>query len=266
VTEPSAIEIARDNALFRLEKGFSASVAAGHRNAAALIAVAESFHTLAIVALLADANTTQFAHLLALSGQVDLHCRTLDLSAEPRAHMASRAMHFADAIAAGDLDTAAGIATRCPVHHQDGYEYEEDYLKHRILQHWVLAPEDTRSLRALLDRLEQVTEGRPPPQHGLVHALLDRDAQAFDNAMGDFVARRNANLKVWRKTASYRVEAEATEGNLSTLGFAFLRMAELRGLATARDYDGMPSIGRVAPGAKLPPAGTWRSFDPASLS
>lgn len=259
-----ALEIARDNALFGLKRALAFSRRSGHGDAGALADIAVRFHALGIVALLADGNPGEFARMLALSGQADLQCRQLDLTREPRLFMASRSIPFHSALAAGDLSTAAAIAERCPDRHQEGFEYEDDYLKHRFLQRLILTPEDEAGLLALLDRWDRVAERKPPPSHALSRAIVARDARAFDNAMDEMIARRADNLKQWRKSPAYKVEDDALLGPLSVDGLAYLRLAELRKLPTQSEYDTMPSVARVKLGTPLPPPGAWQQFDPTA--
>jgi hypothetical protein len=75
--------------------------------------------------------------------------------------------------------------------------------------------------------------------------------------MAQVLARRRAQRAAWRKTPAYRVEVDATEGSLFVLGLAYLRLAELRGLETRPEHQGMPSLARVRDGASGLGADAW---------
>lgn len=258
MSEPAAIEVARANAQFSLSRSLRASAQRSDRDPTLLSEIGMRFHTLGIVALLADADRSAFARLLALSGQTELHCHGLDLSEHPRITMASRWIPLADTLAAGDLEGARRLSQLASDTCQEGYEYEDDFLRSRFLHILLLTPDDEVQLTGLLERWDQVTHGRPTSYHALSCALLARDRVAFTEAMARVLSYRRMNLLRWRKTPGYRAELDATEGSLFVLGLAYLRMADLRGIPTIEDYEAMPGLARIPLGASLPASGSWR--------
>jgi hypothetical protein len=260
VSQTAAIEIARENAKHSLQEDLLASARISHRAPVLLCDIASRFHTLGIVAMLGDGDPLEYARLLALAGQTDAHCRSLDLSSEPRIRMVSRFLPFADALAAGDLDTARAIARLCPEAHEEGFEYEDDFLRYRFMHLLLTASDNESVLSRLLNRWKEVAEGNPSPHWALSRAILSRDPIAFEAAMADVLAARRENRAKWRKTPNYRVELDATEGSLFVLGLAYLRLADLRDMPTLDEYEGMPSMARVRLGTP-PPPGAWCGSD-----
>jgi hypothetical protein len=256
--DPSPIEIARENATFSLQMSLQTSSSKLDRDPYLLAQIAVRYHMLAIVAVLADSDCATFVRRLAQSGQTDCFLRGLDLSADPAHWAASRHVPFADALAAGDLASARTIATLAPDFHQEGWEYEDDYLRSRFMHRLLLAPDDQPLLERMLERWDAVAEGRPGPYHDLSHALLARDEVLFDEALNAVLASRRVTFAEWRKTPEFRVEIDAVDGGLFVLGLAYLRLAELRGIVTRPDYDSMPALARVPLGTPLPPPGSWR--------
>ncbi len=248
MTRPLAIEVARENARFALERALATSTRAGHRDPALLPAVADAHHTLGLVALLADVDPETFGRRLAMAGQADRRCRGMDLSPWPTLLMANRWLPFADVLASGDLAGARGLAQVLPTAHQDGFEYQDDFLRIHFMQRLLLSGEDRPALLALLDRWTQAAEGEPGPYHGLSQALLDRDAAAFEVALAAVLADRRTKRAAWRKSPHHRIELDATEGCVFVLGLAYLRLAELRGIPTAAEYEDMPAPARIRAG------------------
>lgn len=256
MTSVSGLEIVRQDALFSLRKGLEASVRQDHRDASLLSQISVQYHLLAIVALLGDADQKEYVRLLALSGQTDVACRSLGAEVDPRIRMTSRSLPFEDALAAGDLDTAREIARLSPDVHDPGFEYEDDFLRVRVLQVLLLEPDGPAASR-LLARWEEVLAGERSPFLELTRVLVERSAAELGPALAATSASRQENLAAWRKTLQYRLELDETDGAVWVQGLAYLRIAELRGLPTKAKYKGMPSAARVPLGAALPAPGAW---------
>jgi hypothetical protein len=260
VTSVSGLEIARQNALFSLRQSLKESARQGHRDAYLLSQISVRYRLLALVALLADADRKEYARLLALSGQTDVACRSLGAAIDPRVRMTSRSLPFEDALAAGDLDTARELARLSPDVHDPRFEYEDDFLRVRVLQVLLLEPDGVKAAQ-LFARWEAVLEGDYSPSLELTRVLIDRSTVEFERALAATIASRQKNLAAWRKTPQYRLELDATDGAIWVQGLAYLRMAELRGLPTEEDYEAMPSLARVTVGAAAPPPGAWMNPD-----
>jgi hypothetical protein len=255
--DPSGIEIARENALYELALSLRVSSGKQHGDAQLLAHIALRYHTLGIVSLLADADQDRYARCLCLAGQVDGHLRRLDLSADPTHNAASRELPFADALVAADLEGAREIARLAPDRHQEGVEYEDDFLRIKFMHQLLLAPNDQAALQSTLDRWDQVAEGAPSEYHALSLSLLRRDDSAFDEAIHAVLDRRRGKLAEWRMTPNYRLESDATDGGLFVFGLACLRLAELVGISTQPDYEGMPEPARIPLGRKPLAPNSW---------
>ena len=246
---------------FSLEECLTAFHKGQQRDAHLVDAVTQRFHVLGIAVLLQDASPTSFASLLELSAQAEVYLRELDLSEAPKQRKASRSMPFSDALAAGDLGTARAIAAAAPVQFLDGWEYEDDFLEAHFQHRLLLAPDDMASLSQILERWEAVLEGAASAALDASRALLGNDAAALDASLRELMREREKKYEAWRKTSAHNPELDATEGQISVPGLALLRLAELRGIATRREYPFMPSVARVPVGTPVPQPGSWHRLD-----
>jgi hypothetical protein len=169
----------------------------------------------------------------------------------------SQALPFFDAIAGGDIEGAALIAHDARHTWAQGEEYEEDFLFVEVLmQHFFLraSPADTQ---ALLARYAKALQDAEDIRLELCRALLEKDEEAFGQALQQFLSERHDHYELLAEKESVAEEVRFTEGLLSVEGLALVRLAEAQGLATEEDYLHIPSIVRELPTAELPPD-SWR--------
>jgi len=254
-----ALLLARVNCIDTLESALAAVSDQQGRDPAVLAEIAERYRVLAIAVLLEDGDPAPFASLLALSGQTECFLRSIDLAQHPAQLIGSRVEPFCDALVAGDLQSARTIAQLAPVHHQDGWEYEDDFLAAHFLQRLLVGSDDA-ALSRVLDRWEQVLEGQGSPSLDVSRALLARDPEALDEALRATVQDLLRKQEVWRKSTTYNAQVDATEGSLFINGLAVIRLADMRGMSLPEEYELMPSLARVPLGGALPPPESWRLF------
>jgi hypothetical protein len=208
------------------------------------------FQGLAICDLLTKANVDGFRENLVRSG----HCRRSYLrrsSAEgnhdgPNLAL-SRTEAFLDCLAAGDLALAQDIATISPVDWNPDWEYEEDHYYYRFLQQLV-GLTDTSGNGALLEfaaRIEAALEGAKWPQLDVVRALINRDEQAFTDALEAVLLDETRRFDEKRPAVVASKFLFWPRSFVSIQGLALLRAAELVGLDIADDFPMCPSDGRV---------------------
>jgi hypothetical protein len=169
----------------------------------------------------------------------------------------SKALPFFDAIAGADVEGAALIALHSRRTWAQGEEYEEDFLfVEFLMQHFFLraSPADSK---ALLTRYAKALQDAEDVRLALCQALLDKDEEAFGQALELFLSQREDHYEKLAEKESVADEARFTEGMLSVEGLALVRLAEARGLTTEEDYLHIPSIARERPPGGLPPD-SWR--------
>jgi hypothetical protein len=152
-----------------------------------------------------------------------------------------------DALAAGADALARDIARLSSDTLVKGYEYEEDFLQARLLGLLALdadaVPGGTEPLMAALER---VLEGQDAPRLALCRALVARQQGDFDAALDALLAEHES-----RQTASARAmkaedDCSMTERYIFVEGFAWLRLAQRRGLAVQPEYPFLPGLARVS--------------------
>ncbi len=259
MSRPSALSLARENGVDMLESALAAVSRRQGRDPALIAEITERYHLLAIAVLLEEADRDAFASLLALAAQAEIFLRALDLSGAPEQLIASRAEPFSDALVAGALDAASAIARLAPQRHQDGWEYEDDFLRFHFM-HRALLGDDDAALSRVLARWERVLEGEASCHLDVARTLAARDPEAFDAALAAAARDRTEKIEAWRKTPVYDEQLDATESAVFIHGLAAIRLAELRGISVPGEYELMPSLARVPLGAQLPPKDAWRDF------
>lgn len=221
------------------------------------------YRLLAICAMLEDADVDGFAALLAKSGfaRLEFLNRAAPGQRIPEKFVCgSKNLGFSSALAAGDLGTAVAIARLSPRGHFEGVEYEDDFLFFHFLHSMVSDPKDEDTLRRILARWEEVLDGGPSSSRAVCEALLGGDGKDFDAAFEGFVGGRKKDLEIWKESLTYDAGLDATEGKIFVEGLAVLRLAEIKGVPTQREYDLVPDLARVPVGTPLPPADSWRSL------
>ncbi|MCY1046196.1 hypothetical protein OV208_33100 [Corallococcus sp. bb12-1] len=260
------LETIQDNAWFALGnalKSISEKTDAERTGRAHGVA-AFMYHRLALCELLAEARTDRFQVLLCKSALARVSMLRLATSRrfEPILLCGSRNFSFVDAVAAGQLDVAAELARLSPDRHEPRCEYEDDFLLHRFMQkrllHLHLHMAEDHDFQAMLERWAHVVEGEHAPYLDVCRALLLRDAETFHTAL---LASGEERARLFRKKDAYPEDARRTDGAVFMNGLALLRLAELSGMPTQREYPNIPDMARLPVGTLPLPLDIWMRPD-----
>jgi hypothetical protein len=228
----------------------------------AYVAAAVLYRRLAICEMLLEARTDRFYAYLHKSALARLHFLqqvTAGHAALPITTCASFNSSFIDGVVAGQFSLALELARLTPDRHQPSCEYEEDFLLHRFLHKLTLNLQggEAHELAGLLERWEVVIEGNADPYLDICRALLARDAERFDPALLEAIAERRREFEA-RRSDLRPDDVRLTEGVLFMNGLALLRLAELSGMLTQREYPTIPRLARLpCPPLVLAPH-SWR--------
>ena len=215
-----------------------------------ILAFCRNFRILAIGSLLLYAEPKPFKRYLYQSGRAYLHFAR---AAAFRSKPTSRAAPFFDAIVALDLDTAAAIAASASPTRRADIEYDEDFLYMRFLMQHVFAQPSPVEARDLLNRYERALQGARDDRLDVCKALLDGDAEAFDEALALVLQEKADRAQRLADQEAIDPEEWATEGQVSIEGLALVVLAERAGFATRRDYLLVPSLAREEGAAAVEP-------------
>lgn len=264
MSSPSVLETVRDDSLFGLEETLRAIQRSDslEQSGQAYVVAATCHRRLALCALLVDARPDRFSAHLCHSAHARLHFLRLVArghGAEPRFLCATQEFSFVDALAAGQPDLAMEIARLAARRHDAAFEYEDDFLLHHFLHQLLLTVRGAGSadLRALLERWEAVLEGGSDTSLDACRALLHQQAQAFDEALQATVDARLLKFQKLPRDSGPNDELRKTEGVMFMNGLAMLRLAELLGMDTRREYSTLPSLARIPVGQPAPPPSAW---------
>lgn len=134
-----------------------------------------------------------------------------------------------DAVAASDWSSAATIAAGTPDDVVNDWEYEEDFLYMRLLQHLPASGVAGAELKVILARQAVLEPDDPSPRSRCSRALAVGDTEGFVSALEDLISQRE---QVYAEGMANEVLIEedwATEGYVFVEGLALLRLAALRG-------------------------------------
>ncbi|MEO0559116.1 MAG: hypothetical protein AAF170_13140 [Bacteroidota bacterium] len=202
--------------------------------------ICRHYRHIGVAYLLLDGNLDAYAHSLIDSG---ITRRTLLRRGVPEApehaFRASFLAPFHDAVAVGQLELATEIGRLSPPEWYPDFEYEEDFLYAQLL-FGLVDPQQAGDLSTLVDRHEEALRGVDDPRNAVCRALIDRDAQAFIDAFEAFIEMVAAEIATAR-TESYQFYDFQ---EVSVEGLALLRMADLAGLPTEREYRHCPAWAR----------------------
>jgi hypothetical protein len=264
------LELVRDNAAFEAREVLGAFDAARRIEvrAAAVDSLGILYRRIAICHLLADADTQEFLRWLHASGRALAALLTNVRWADvvDRYYLcASRPRGFFDALAAGDLATAAEIGRLAPRELADGDEDEDDFAWARAM---MAAVGDGRS--ASPDAAEwserlAAAAGADDPRVAVCRALLagPRSGDAFERGMAALVARRSEEIDALRGSPSAAPAELATEGHVHVEGVAACRLARIRGVPVGGPHPLVPGAAWAHDLASAPPPDGWRHPPPA---
>jgi hypothetical protein len=224
-----------------------------------------SHRILAIHALLADADVDLFLDRLERSGTARLELMKTaarGTPCDPQTLIATKAMGFPAALAAGNFELATAIAQVMPDQHAATWEYEDDFLFIDLMRQLVLGLDAggtgwVKPAKAALARWKVVRKGRPSPEQDVCRALVERDQNSFTAAFPELVEARRGDYAAYRKGTSYDPKIFATEGHVWIEGFALLELATRLGLASEPEYPLLPSLARSARSPRRGPSPDW---------
>jgi hypothetical protein len=202
---------------------------------------------LAIIALVGAADVDAFHHNLIRSGGVRERYLTMWRRAgreDDHDDAASRLDGWLDALAAGDLELASRIARLSPARWHESREYEDDFELARALFSLLPDPPTGESTPAALARLDAALEGRSDPRRDVAAALADRDQTAFDAAFEALLVDRERAITDAIARGQMDDPIVVAHRMVYVEGLAMLRLAEVAGLATQREYRLCPSLAR----------------------
>lgn len=265
---PTLLESIRDDSLFELEEAARSVNARDprERSGEAHTVAALCHRRLAICALLADADPDRFfTHLChSAHARLDLLQRiATGQSVDGLYGCASKELAFIDALAAGHLNAAVAIARLASRRVDPSVEYEDDFCLHHFLHQHTLNQLDGQAanLPAILGRWRSVVDGGLDPYLDVCQALLDRNGDAFNGALCEVIDARVRSFRESPRDGGPNDELRRTEGALFMNGLALLRLAELHGIETRREYPTVPSLARVPLNKTPPMASSWMFAD-----
>lgn len=190
-----------------------------------------------LLLLLGDAD--EFRRQLHLSGRACLHFLA-NVAEAP--FKVSRTEPFFDALAAGDFECARGIAQRPQRDWSRGAEYEEDFLYMDFLMGHFFRALSGASSTALLERYAHALQGTTDVRLDVCQALRARRGAAFDDALEQMMAERDARQARLRSRGSLSEEAWATECQVSIEGVALVALAVRAEMKVRKNQRFVPSL------------------------
>jgi hypothetical protein len=257
----TTLEFAEANCRYQLELSLN-TIASGKQSPGSYYLVSMNYRVLAICALLRHADRDRFQEFLRKSGAARLEMLQIvatDTSVDPRLVCLSKDVAFGAAVAAGDISLAREISYLSPKRHFANIEYEDDFLFIRFLHAIISERKDYKLLENLLVRWEEVLEGQSSGNFDVCKALLDGQQKGFDRGFNSLMRYRTSQLKRYRSRWSHDKEMYATEGSIFIEGLAVLKIAELSGMQTDKEYKLIPSLARIS-SYKILPLGSWKSL------
>ncbi|MCP3168888.1 immunity 49 family protein [Myxococcus qinghaiensis] len=260
----TTLETLRDSSRFGLEETVRSIQRrdAMEQSGQAYVVAAMCHRRLAFCALLVDARPHAFFHHLCHSAHARHHFLRLVADghgADPRFLCATREFPFIDALAAGQLDLAVSLARLAARKHEPTLEYEDDFLLYHFLHQYCLKLKGVGAsdLSAILKRWDVVLEGGSDTYLEMCRALLAHEVSAFDEALQATIDARLLKFSRLTRDSGPNDELRKTEGALFMNGLALLRLAEMQGLETRREYVTIPSLARLPLGMPPPPTSAW---------
>lgn len=206
------------------------------------------FRALAIMLLLSEASTDLFLHNLHRAAKARLFYlrranaegRTGDFfQAKGKYGALLSAIAAADWAAARDID-ALTASTLLPG------EYEDDHCLAQIVGLLMRDPAvDEAAYTPFFDRFEAYLDGDPDPRLDVLRALVARDQTAFDTAFERVLAAFTECIQAAKDRRQIEEPVNLALRDVDVDALAFLRLAELRGLSTHKEYAYCPSLARV---------------------
>lgn len=209
-------------------------------------------------ALLSDGDTDAYAAALTCSGHVRHHLLTRHAekpSLRNPYFAAGNSAGLFDALAAGNVDMATVIADLSPREWWEGNEYAEDFYFAHFFHLLLWQPQGSHpELASTLERLRAAFADDECARVGICTALMSRDQAGFEASFDKLLDERDTELveeadRFWSDgKIGFRVMSR-----LHTEALAILNVADLRGLATEREYRYCPALARMLGQPDFPP-------------
>lgn len=240
-----------ENALEELEERVPL-LEAGRLDLDGVLDLCRWYRVAGIGGLFLEGEPAELQRRLAQSGRAFAHWSE---RAGEEEKVASLALPFFDAVAAGDLEGAAAIARTSRRSHARGQEYEEDFLfVEWVMQRFVLGA-DAAGLERLLARWEEALDGAADPRLDLARAAAAGKGRAAGLAFRAFLDDRQRTLEA--RADLLEPEVADTEGSLSVEGVALARLADAAGLRIGAEFPNVPALARKVRPLQVP-ADVWR--------
>jgi len=201
---------------------------------------------LGIIALVTEADTDTFLHdLIRAAGVREQFLARWRTAGREDEHelAASRLDGWFDAVAAGDLETAHRIADLSPSDWHASREYEDDFAWAQVL--FALLRGTVPDAQAALVHLERALDGLESPRLAVGQALASADPEAFAAAFEALLGEREAQIAAAIAGGEMDDPIVVAHRLVFVEGLALLRLATLRGVATADEYRMCPSLARL---------------------
>ena len=124
-------------------------------------------------------------------------------------------------------------------------EYEEEFLYVLFLMKHFFLDATEAECKALVQRCEQVLEGAGDARLDVCTAFLQDDGTAFHDALCAMLKQDEERGRELLAAGGLPAEVAATEAHFNVEGLALLRLAEMKGFATEREYLTVPSLART---------------------
>lgn len=187
-------------------------------------------------------------------------------NAKPSEIAISKISVFFDAVCLGDITTMSTLAQLAPRQQNPRKEYEEDFLYMRILMDVFALKKTPEEVSSLIKEFESFHVENPDQRFSLLVALLDKDNDAFFDALEVLVdehIKRYADggdlYKGTRDEASILV-------NMSTEVVALLKLAKQQGLAISGEYKLAPSTAMADCALPDPAPRSWLGYQSSHRS
>lgn len=249
---PTDLENLLDDAEFGISKALASIEArdSDERSGYSYFAGSYEMRRLAVCELLRNANVPRFRDLLIESARLRLRFleRVQDGHKSEELYLcASRNLPFINALVAGEVQLACAIARLSATTHYADVEYEDDFLLYHFLHSLLLNTQDAASvdLKRILERWSAVLDGGSDSYLDVCKALVARDQTTFEAALVDVINKRADKLRSDREKLGPRNQNQLAEGFVFMGGLALIRLAELAGMQTDREYEMIPSLARL---------------------
>lgn len=212
------------------------------------LSISTKLRSLAIFALLINADIDNFYHNLIRSGKArETYLRRIhDTGIIQDHHFASgRYQPILDAIAANDFDLGKQIVALSPSEWQKGHEYEEDYLYSLIIHNLILESSPFEDISALIDRYDVCCISETANRGSLTRALLLRDQNLFEQSFEELLDFREREISADKARAQMEEPEIMANRYVFIEGLAILRLAERCNLATFQEYRFCPALARI---------------------